>query len=239
MSAIVKVLQAGKMSYIPALKLQQLLADRHKLSKEAAGIQDTLILVEHFPVYTVGIRSKDYSQETEDKLVSLGADFHRTNRGGLITFHGPGQLVVYPILNLRNYKPSIRWYVHQIERTIIDVCNEMGIEAETSPHTGVWVGDRKICAIGIHGSRFITTHGLALNCNINLEWFSHIVPCGIEGKEVTSLSREMRRECTIEEVVPVFLNSFSKLFGCILCNFPKEDADQIFKYIRKDDRTLN
>jgi lipoyl(octanoyl) transferase len=236
MGAIAKVLQAGKLSYISALKLQQKLADRHRSSKEVTGIQDTLILVEHFPVYTVGIRSKDYSQETEDKLVSLGAEFHRSNRGGLITFHGPGQLVVYPILNLRNYKPSIRWYVHQIEQTVIDVCGEMGIEAETSPHTGVWVGDRKICALGIHCSRFITTHGLALNCNTDLEWFSYIVPCGIEGKEVTSLSREMGRECTIEEVVPVFLNSFSKLFGCILCDFPKADADQIFRDIRKDDK---
>lgn len=236
MGTIAKVLQAGKMSYGSALRLQQLLADRHKLSN---GIQDTLILVEHFPVYTVGIRSKDYSQETEEKLVSLGADFYRTNRGGLITFHGPGQLVVYPILNLKNYKPSIRWYVSQIEQTVIDVCGKLGIPAETSPHTGVWVGDRKICAIGIHGSRFITTHGLALNCNTDLEWFSYIVPCGIEGKEVTSLSKETGRDVTIEEVVPSFLNSFSKLFGCIVCDFPKEDADQIFKDIRKDDKTLN
>lgn len=231
MGVIVRVLQAGRMSYIPALKLQQLLEGRHKSSKEATAIKDTLILVEHFPVYTVGIRSNDYSKETEDKLVSLGADFHRTNRGGLITFHGPGQLVVYPILNLKNYKPSVRWYVHQIEQTVIDVCTDMGIEAETSPYTGVWVGGRKICAIGIHGSRFITTHGLALNCNTNLEWFSHIVPCGIKGKEVTSLSREMGRECTIEEVLPIFLNSFSKLFGCILCDFSKEDTDKIFKDI--------
>jgi lipoyl(octanoyl) transferase len=238
MAKIAKVLQAGKMSYRCALKLQQLLADQHK-SSEVTGIQDTLILVEHFPVYTVGIRSKDYSQETEHKLVSLGADFHRTNRGGLITFHGPGQLVVYPILNLKNYKPSVRWYVSCIEQIIIDVCAKLGIEAETSVHTGVWVADRKICAIGIHGSRFITTHGLALNCNTDLEWFSHIVPCGIEGKEMTSLSREIQRKITIEEVVPIFLNSFSKLFECTLCDFPKKDANQIFKNIQNADQVSN
>jgi lipoate-protein ligase B len=237
MAKIAKVLQAGKMSYKLALRLQQLLADRHKSSKEVTGIQDTLILVEHFPVYTVGIRSKGYSQETEDKLVSLGAEFYHANRGGLITFHGPGQLVVYPILNLKNYKPSVRWYVSRIEQTVIDVCAELGIEAETSVHTGVWVADRKICAIGIHGSRFITTHGLALNCNTDLEWFSHIVPCGIEGKEMTSLSQEIQRKITIEEVVPIFLNSFSKVFGCILCDFPKNDADQIFKDVMNDDKT--
>jgi lipoyl(octanoyl) transferase len=234
MGIAARVLQAGKMSYGSALRLQQLLANRHKLPTRITGVQDTIVLVEHFPVYTVGIRSKDYSQETEDKLVSLGADFYRTNRGGLITFHGPGQLVVYPILNLKNYKPSVRWYVSQIEQTVIDVCSNLGIRAETSPHTGVWVGDRKICAIGIHGSRFVTTHGLALNCNTDLEWFSHIVPCGIEGKDVTSLSREIGRQVTVEEVVPIFLNSFSKLFGCTVCDFPKEDADQILKDIRKD-----
>ncbi|PSN37421.1 putative lipoyltransferase 2 [Blattella germanica] len=229
MCRIARILQVGRMSYGSALRLQKLIADNHHAAKD--GIHDTLILVEHTPVYTIGIRSKDYSQETEEKLISLGAEFYRTNRGGLITFHGPGQLVAYPILNLKNYKPSVRWYVSKIEETVIDVCKELGIEAETSPHTGVWVGDSKICAIGLRASRFVTSHGLALNCNTDLEWFSHIVPCGIEGKDVTSLSKELNREFTIEDAVPVFLHSFSKLFDCSLCNFPEEEVDKLLANI--------
>ncbi|KAJ9577342.1 hypothetical protein L9F63_006086, partial [Diploptera punctata] len=213
-TTMVALFRIGQMSYGSALRLQKLLEARHKESKN--DIHDVLILVEHTPVYTIGIRSKDYSKEVEDKLVSLGADFHRTNRGGLITFHGPGQLVVYPILNLKNYQPSVRWYVNKIEQTVIDVCKELNIEAQTSPHTGVWVEDRKICAVGIHGSRYVTTHGLALNCNTDLNWFSHIVPCGIEGKEVTSLTKELKTDFTIQDTIPIFLNSFSKLFQCSL-----------------------
>lgn len=236
MGRITKILQVGQLSYRSALKLQKLLEVHQKTMKD--NINDVLVLVEHTPVYTIGIRTKGYSKEDEDKLKALGADFCRTDRGGLITFHGPGQLVVYPILNLKNYQPSIRWYVSQIEQTVIDVCKELNIKAETSPHTGVWVNDRKICAIGIHCSKYITTHGLALNCNINLEWFSHIVPCGIEGKEVTSLTKELEKEFTIEDAIPIFLNSFSKFFQCNLCNFPRDEADLLLeKFSNKKQRS--
>uniref|UniRef100_A0A8C1II11 lipoyl(octanoyl) transferase n=1 Tax=Cyprinus carpio TaxID=7962 RepID=A0A8C1II11_CYPCA len=110
------------------------------------------------------------------------------SRGGLITFHGPGQLVCYPVLNLGCFRKSVRWYVCELERTVIKTCGQFGIEASTSPDTGVWAGDNKICAIGIHCGRYITSHGLALNCNTDMSWFDNIVPCGIMGKGVTSLS---------------------------------------------------
>ncbi|GLG97644.1 Putative lipoyltransferase 2, mitochondrial, partial [Gryllus bimaculatus] len=208
-----RVLVAGRMDYRTALKLQYLLASNHKNPSLCEKTNNTLVLIEHDPVYTVGIRDKSYSHEDEKKLKALGAEFHRTNRGGLITFHGPGQLVVYPIINLKEFKPSMRWYVSQLENTVIALCKKYDITASTSPHTGVWVEDRKICAIGIHGSRFVTTHGIALNCSTNLEWFSHIVPCGIEGKEVTSLTNERNELISIENAIPIFLSCFSEQFN--------------------------
>jgi lipoyl(octanoyl) transferase len=174
--------------------------------------KNVLILTEHPPVYTIGIRTKNYTIKDEEKLRDLGAEFHKTNRGGLITFHGPGQLVAYPIINLKNFQPSVRWYVCHIEKTVINLCAKYGIKAGITDDTGVWVDDRKICAIGIHASRYITTHGLALNCNTDLSWFKHIVPCGIEGKDVTSLSRELKRDVMISEVVPRLLKSFGEVF---------------------------
>nr|CAD7586274.1 unnamed protein product [Timema genevievae] len=233
MVRLVKILQVGRLDYGPAFHLQKILANRNiELLHQGASheTEDILILVEHNPVYTVGIRAKEYSTDYENNLKQTGAEFYRTNRGGLVTFHGPGQLVAYPILNLKHFNPNVRWYVSQIEKTIIRTCGRLGLAAETSPLTGVWVGEKKICALGLQASRFITTHGLALNCDTDLTWFSHIVPCGIEGKGVTSLSNELKRNVTIEETLPLFLLSFSELFDCALCDYPKNDADSIKCY---------
>lgn len=214
----VNVLNLGRMSYAKALTVQNSLAD--KLKKNVSNGESkcgTLIIVEHDPpVYTIGIRTKNYTHKDEMQLKNLGAEFYKTDRGGLITFHGLGQLVAYPVLNLKEFKPSIKWYVCQIEKTIIDLCKMYNIKAETSPDTGVWVGDKKICAIGVHGSRYVTTHGLALNCNTDLNWFKHIVPCGIEGKGVTSLSEQLSEVITVDQVLPNFLKSFSSVFECHL-----------------------
>ncbi|GJQ73772.1 hypothetical protein Trydic_g18712 [Trypoxylus dichotomus] len=203
-----------------ALTLQKHIASQHHIASQGT---DTIIFVEHPPVYTIGIRTKDYSDEDQVRLQQTGAEFYKTNRGGLITFHGPGQLVVYPILNLKNYKPSMKWYICHIEKTVIDMCKVFGLNASTSPHTGVWIGDNKICAIGVHGSRFVTTHGLALNCSTDLEWYKHIVPCGIKDKGVTTLTKELNRLVTIEEVMPLFLECFSKYFNCNYVDYPEED----------------
>lgn len=209
---LVHILRVEKMSYQESLNLQKTVSTH--LIEANDKYKNFLILTEHDPVYTLGLRTKNYSIDDEEKLKKLGAQFFKTNRGGLITFHGIGQLVAYPIINLKNFQPSVRWYVCHIEKTIIDLCQKYGIKANTTQDTGVWVEDRKICAIGIHASRYITTHGLALNCNIDLSWFKHIVPCGLEGKEVTSLSKELTKNICIDEVTPKFIESFKNIFDC-------------------------
>uniref|UniRef100_A0A3B5B6N9 Octanoyl-[acyl-carrier-protein]:protein N-octanoyltransferase LIPT2, mitochondrial n=1 Tax=Stegastes partitus TaxID=144197 RepID=A0A3B5B6N9_9TELE len=214
------VVRLGLLSYQEALRLQQVYVNRHR-----SGPAHALLLCQHQPVYTTGIRNKPYPEPLLDRLRLLGADVHRTNRGGLITFHGPGQLVCYPVLHLGSFKKSVRWYVGQLEKTVIGLCSSFGVEASTSPHTGVWVGDNKICAIGIHCGRYVTSHGLALNCSTDLSWFDHIVPCGIEGKGVTSLSAELRRNVSVEEAVPRLLDAFAHLFDCQLSDAPESLQD--------------
>lgn len=212
--AAVKAVHLGRISYHSALKIQQQHIQQHLDSSR--NIPNTLLLCEHEPVYTIGLRQAPYPPAEEQRLKALGADFCRTNRGGLITFHGPGQLVCYPILNLGCFKKSVRWYVCELERTVIKMCGKFGIKASTSPDTGVWVGDNKICAIGIHCGRYITSHGLALNCNTDMSWFDNIVPCGIVGKGVTSLSQELERDVPPEEAIPELLEAFTEQFNCTL-----------------------
>lgn len=192
---------------------------------------NTLILVEHTPVYTIGIRTTDYPKQEEDRLRGLGADFERTNRGGLITFHGIGQLVAYPILYLPDFaslNSSVRCYVHSIEQTVIHMCNSVFASHSTRSaslpqvstlegYPGVWInGQRKIAAIGVHASSLMTMHGVAINCNADLSWYDHIVPCGIQGKGVTSLSQELSQDFTVGQTIPYFLESFRETFKCDL-----------------------
>ncbi|XP_068122687.1 octanoyl-[acyl-carrier-protein]:protein N-octanoyltransferase LIPT2, mitochondrial [Hyperolius riggenbachi] len=203
---------------------------------EAAGLQarcvrrcaergeDRLLLLEHRPVYTVGIRRAGYPEEEEARLRALGADYQLTDRGGLITFHGPGQLLCYPVLSLRRLRRSLRSYVCGLEGAAIRLCCSLGVPGGRSQETGVWVRGRKLCAIGVHCSHHITSHGLALNCNTDLSWFDHIVPCGIAGKGVTSLSRELGRDVTVEEVIPPFLEAFQEEFNC---SIDLSDADDL------------
>uniref|UniRef100_A0A1B6HLI8 Octanoyl-[acyl-carrier-protein]:protein N-octanoyltransferase LIPT2, mitochondrial n=1 Tax=Homalodisca liturata TaxID=320908 RepID=A0A1B6HLI8_9HEMI len=233
MSRLMSVWDLGRMSYKDALTIQILTANHIKtLVSEGKTSCGTLLLVEHNPVFTIGLRTKQYSLADEEKLTKLGAEFYKTDRGGLITFHGPGQLVLYPIIYLKQFKPSVKWYVSTLESVVIELCKKYGLEASTSPHTGVWVNDRKICAIGIHGSRFVMTHGIALNCNTDLAWFSHIVPCGIEGKGVTSLTNELRRTFTPKEVMPDLLKCFANGFDCILKDTKSfSDVDSILRHI--------
>ncbi|XP_017057019.1 putative lipoyltransferase 2, mitochondrial [Drosophila ficusphila] len=214
---LVTVVRAGRHSFAAGLQLQQHLAKASQILDPPSKFRNYLVLQEHDPVYTVGLRTKEYTPSDEARLRQLGADFHRTDRGGLITFHGPGQLVAYPILHLRQFKPSMRWYVATLERMVIEACRRLGIStATTTKETGIWVGDHKICAIGVHGSRYVTTHGVGLNCCTDLNWFEHIVPCGIEGKGVTSLSKELGRHVSIGEATDALLSSFASVFECHL-----------------------
>lgn len=211
---VVSVINAGRLAYTKGLTLQKYLAERHQDPKIPENQRNSLILIEHSPVYTIGVRTAPYPEKEIARLRALGAEFHKTNRGGLITFHGPGQLVCYPILNLKDFDLTIKKYVCLLEKTIIALCQHYGIVARTTADTGIWVNNQKICAIGIHASRFITSHGLALNCNTDLSWFSNIVPCGLVGKGVTSMTNELSRDVTIDTVIPHFLSAFSHSFSC-------------------------
>jgi len=222
----VKLVKLGLKSYLPTWKIQQTLVEKVKLDRKR---ENYLVLVEHNPVYTTGIRTNVYDINEEKKLKNLGADFVRSNRGGLITFHGPGQLVAYPILDLNQFIQSefsgkklkvlgMKWYVNTLEEVVIQTLRTgFDIKAFRSPHTGVWVNtnnEKKICAMGVHNSDLVTSHGLALNCDIDLTWFTHIIPCGIEGKGVTSLSKEMNRIVGIQETQSYFLEQFEKHYSC-------------------------
>lgn len=226
MNRLIKIWEEGVIKYDKAFKLQKILAVRH-IEFGDKHSQDTLLIVEHPPVYTIGIRTSQYNTEEENRLKNLGADFHRTNRGGLITFHGPGQLVAYPIINLKTFGLGVRDYVCLIEKTIVSTCKEMGISevrVSNEPNeTGVWVNNSKICAIGVHASRYITSHGLALNCNTDLSWYKYIVPCGLIGKDITSISKELNQDIGIKNVLPIFLQAFCKHFSCDAENYSYED----------------
>ena len=144
MRPILRFLHLGKVAYRPAIDLQTHLSKNYKAAVMKGLVDDkysdTILLLEHPPTYTVGLRATQYGREEEERLRGLGADFQRTNRGGLITFHGPGQLVAYPIINLKNYKPAgVRCYVERIEETVIQLCKQINIQAERSPHTGMLV----------------------------------------------------------------------------------------------------
>uniref|UniRef100_A0A6P8RM80 Octanoyl-[acyl-carrier-protein]:protein N-octanoyltransferase LIPT2, mitochondrial n=1 Tax=Geotrypetes seraphini TaxID=260995 RepID=A0A6P8RM80_GEOSA len=214
---VVQVLRLGRLPYAQALSEQQRRVRSHLEARDGREAPPhALLLCEHEPVYTVGLRRGPYPEREEARLRRLGAAFHRTDRGGLATFHGPGQLVCYPLLDLRALRRPLRLYVAELEAAAIGLCNRFGVQARRCAHTGVWVRDDKIGAIGIHCGRYITSHGLALNCNTDLTWFEHIVPCGLEGKGVTSLSRELGRNVTVEEATGPFLEAFEEQFQCTL-----------------------
>eukprot|EP00729_Bicosta_minor_P021023 gene21023-32893_t len=168
----------------------------------AGRVDNEVFLCEHDPVYTVGRRIKNAEAEAI-RLRGLGADFQYALRGGQITFHGPGQLVAYPMVDLRAMKIGARVYIERLEQALINTCEGFGVVAGRTEDTGVWVEDRKIAAIGVQVTHGITWHGFALNCDVDLCWFDHIVPCGIEGKGVTSLTKEVGRVITLDEALPI------------------------------------
>lgn len=192
----------------------------------ATGTTHHLLLVEHPPVYTLG---KSGHMENvligDQRMQEKGVQFFRTNRGGDITFHGPGQLVGYPILDLEQFYTDIGRYLRSLEEVTILVLAGYGIRGERSPgETGVWIEpgvkgrERKICAIGVRCSRWITMHGFALNVNTDLNYFEDIVPCGIAGKQVTSLEKELGRRLDFDEVKLAWLRRFEEVFDCALVN---------------------
>ena len=179
-----------------------------------------LLFTEHTPVYTLGKNGKEeHVLINEAERVQKGVEYFHINRGGDITFHGPGQLVGYPIFDLDQFKPDLNWYLRSLEEVVILTLAEYGLRGERSKgETGVWLqpdvkgNERKICAMGIRCSRWITMHGFAFNINTNLSFFDYIVPCGIQDKKVASLETELGQAIEMNEVKEKMKRNFEKVF---------------------------
>ncbi|MFM2014987.1 MAG: lipoyl(octanoyl) transferase LipB [Bacteroidota bacterium] len=224
----------GIRSYQPTWDYQeQLLKEAVALKTEArtagkeaseAATDHRLILVEHPPVFTLGKNgNRSNVLVSDEQLKVLGIEYYHINRGGDITYHGLQQVVGYPIIDLDKFKPDLGWYLRSLEEVIIQVLAEYGLKGERSAgETGVWLDPqdpfvaRKICAMGIKCSRWITMHGFALNVNTDLSHFEYIVPCGIQGKTVTSLEKELGRKVDYEAVKQKIKKHFEAIFDCEL-----------------------
>jgi lipoyl(octanoyl) transferase len=210
------------------------LANRGLSENQQRTTDNTLLFCEHPHVYTLG-KSGDASHllMQEAFLHTIGASFFKTNRGGDITYHGPGQLVGYPIFDLENFFTDIHLYLRMLEEAIIRTCSDYGLVAgRIDGLTGVWIDpdtdqSRKICAFGVKASRWISMHGFAFNVCPDLEYFSHIVPCGISERGVTSLSKELGRSISLEEVKPMVLTHLSELFQFTWTQVPRETIGAI------------
>jgi lipoyl(octanoyl) transferase len=207
---ICRVEQLGLVDYAPALDLQ-----KEKVAQRKAGaIPDTLLLLEHPHVYTLGRNARQENLlVSAEWLASRGAQVFHTDRGGDVTYHGPGQLVGYPILDLTQHRRDISWYMRSLEEVFIRTARDWGIEAGRSRGAaGVWVGNDKLVAMGVHLSRWVTSHGFAFNVNTDLRYFEWIVPCGLYGKGVTSLAKLLGRAVKMEEVAEQVVEHFGVVF---------------------------
>jgi len=207
-----EVRRLGVRSYLDGLAVQKALVEERRANQ----IPDVLILVRHPPVITLGVRrtSRSHVVASDARLAELGVEVHETGRGGDVTFHGPGQLVAYPILDLRPDRCDVHRYVRDLEEVMIRMCADYGVVAQRRPGlTGAWVGPDKIGAIGVRISRWITSHGLALNVNPDLRYFQLIVPCGIVEGGVTSLSRAAERDLAVAAVEEACVGHVAAVFG--------------------------
>ena len=201
----------GLLDYQAAYDLQR----RLHAQVVADELPDLLLLLEHPHVYTLGRRGQQsHILASDEALTQLGVETHFTDRGGETTYHGPGQLVGYPIVNLRRWGGGVRKYVETLEQVLIRTLSEFGIAAHSEGKpTGVWVGDAKIAAIGVRVSRSVTMHGFALNVSPDLSFFDHIVPCGMPGARVTSMAQELGQEIAVSDVIPAISQAFGGEFG--------------------------
>jgi lipoyl(octanoyl) transferase len=208
------VLDLGRMAYAPCVEIQRTL-----IEEVIEGSRpNSLLFVEHDPVLTLGA-----SFHEENLLLPIGdyekvgIEVVRTDRGGDVTYHGPGQLVIYPIFNLSETGKDLHKWLRDLEETMLVTLAAFGIDGRRfPPHTGAWVEDRKIAAIGIKVRKWVSMHGIALNCSNDLRAFDLIVPCGIKEYGVTSLSAELDREIKIQEAKPVVENAFARVFTNVL-----------------------
>ena len=214
MTKVCLVYDLGLVDYHKGLLLQERLLD----SRKSGAIPDVLLLFQHPSVFTMG-RSGIVENiiVPEETLVKEGIPVFHTNRGGDITYHGPGQLVAYPILNLREDGLTVHQYVWDLEEIVIRTLADFGIGGQrVSGRRGVWVGRQKICALGLRISREVSMHGFALNVNTNLKYFTYIIPCGITGVSITSVSKLLGHEVEIGEIQENLLRHFSQVFRLTL-----------------------
>lgn len=228
----VKITELGFLPYSEAWDIQEeyfsntIAVKRQNRQLDSSILTENhLLLVEHPPVFTLGKSGKiDHLLLKEEVLKSKGIAFFKTNRGGDITFHGPGQLVGYPILDLDNFFTDIHKYLRYLEEIIIKTLSDFGLNsARSDGETGVWLDldtpfARKICAMGVRASRWVTMHGFALNINTDLSYFDYIVPCGIQGKGVTSIAKELKGEVDPSLVKAAVLKHFSEVFEVEIIN---------------------
>jgi lipoate-protein ligase B len=196
----------GRVEYLAALELQERILER----KQRQSSADVLLFVEHPHVYTLG-----RSGQEANVLAAQNIPVIRTSRGGDVTYHGPGQMVVYPIIDLRSkLRKQVHRYLRNLEMSAIRTLNDFGLDGmRRPPYTGIWIDNRKIAAIGIAVRRGITFHGLALNVNTDLSYFKRIVPCGLSWADVTSMARELGEAQSIKRVQERFRDHFADLFG--------------------------
>ena len=211
MAEAVLIRPEGLVPYPVAYDLMHELAGR-RLRQE---IPDTLILLQHPPVYTAGRRwDRTHLRWTEEAMRAAGAEFHVVDRGGSVTFHGPGQLVGYSIIDL-GPTPDVVGYVRKLEEVVMAASADAGIPglSRNPINSGVWAGDRKVCAVGVRVARArVTLHGFAVNCTTDLSWYDAIVPCGLAEQGVTSLTRLAGREVAVEEMDPLVIGRFARVF---------------------------
>jgi lipoyl(octanoyl) transferase len=212
----IEIRQLGVVPYSAALALQRTLVEERR----ANGVGDLLLLVEHPHVLTLGVRGdggRSHILATDEALAARGIEVFETGRGGDITYHGPGQLVGYPIVDLKPDRQDVHRYVRDLEEVLIRTASDYGIDAGRVPGlTGVWVGREKLAAIGVRIARWVTSHGFALNVSTDLDHFNLIVPCGIADRGVTSLERLLGRRVEIGDVAARVASRFGEVFDRVV-----------------------
>ena len=209
------VVDLGLIAYVEGLGLQK----RVVAARKAGAIEDVLLFCEHPHVITLGRSGNRANLLAGEKVLrQKGVEYFETSRGGDITYHGPGQIVGYPILNLNEIKRDVVWYVRMLEEVMIRATTEFGVEARREAgKTGIWVGQEsaaeKLAAIGVHITRWVTSHGFAYNVATDLRYFDLIVPCGIAQRKATSLEKLLARRVNLDEVKPLLANHLAEVFG--------------------------
>lgn len=227
------VVNLGLLPYVPACALQSRVVGARK----TGAIPDVLLLCEHPHVITLGRNGKrEHLRAGERLLAQMNVTFHATDRGGDITYHGPGQIIGYPILDLAQHRRDVRWYVNQLEEVMLRASADFGVDARrVADRHGIWVdaaaGEEKLAALGVHLSRWVTSHGFAYNVSTDLRYFDLIVPCGIAGKRATSLERVLDRAVSSEEVQPKLVAHFGQVFDREMISISRSKLEETLAHL--------